>query len=115
AERTSYRELCRRAEQLHHQHTGQFIKLCHTTVLRRFRGGQSMLQFNAGKALVGPEEACILITYIKEMGDRGFPLDYRWLAEHANELITLRLGPSFPGVGINWAERFVQAHDDELD
>lgn len=115
AERASCRQVCRRIAQLHHERTGHFVELSHTTLMRRFRGGQSILEFNAQKSIVTPEEAQILVAYIREMGDRGFPLDYRRLAEHANELLCLRLGASFPGVGVNWPERFVTSHEDELD
>ncbi|KZV78017.1 hypothetical protein EXIGLDRAFT_570020, partial [Exidia glandulosa HHB12029] len=109
------RTVCRTVESLYHAETGRWVRIDHTTVSRRWKGGRSIWEFNETKELVTPEETATLIAYLIETVHRGFPMDYRHLAEHANELLRARLGLDFPGVGVNWPERFVEHHGDQLD
>lgn len=113
--RDGLREVCRHIEALHHAETGLFVSLDHTTLSRRWKGGRSIREFNETKWLVTAQEASTLIAYTIETANRGFPLDYRRLSEHANELLRARLGPDYPSVGENWAEQFVERHSDQLD
>ena len=51
-----------------------------------------------------------------EMARRGFPLSPKRLREHAEQILTARLGKMFPetGLGKNWATRFITKHHDRL-
>lgn len=113
--RDGLRAVCRRIERFHHEETGRFISIDHSTVSRRWNGGRSIHEFNESKCLTTPEESRLLVKYAVELAIRGFPLDYKRLSEHANELLSARLGPDFPGVGENWPRRFVERFSDDLD
>ena len=55
------------------------------------------------------------MQYTIELANRGFPLSYKRISEHANELLLARLEEEFEPVGKNWAERWIAQHADELN
>lgn len=62
------------------------------------------------------EEEWVLIDFIGEIGNHGFPLSHRRLKEHVDEILRARLGTDFPkgGVGVNWTTCFVEKHSNEI-
>lgn len=90
--------------------TGLDIKLDHVTIIRGAKGGRSRAQANAAKSHLTDGEAKIVIDYIAEVGNRGFPLSHRRLREHANAILRARLGDSFEGLGKRWTNRFIEKH-----
>ena len=101
----------------HHQNTGETVQLSHSTLLRLAQGGRSQAAFNASKQRLKPADDAILLQYIIELANRGFPLSYRRIAEHANELLQARSEKEeedFEPVGKNWSERWVEQHATEL-
>jgi hypothetical protein len=71
---------------------------------------------NEEKGWLLPEEVTTVISFAKEVANRGFPLNHKRLKEAADEICRGRLGDRFPpcGVGKNWTGRFVEKHHDEL-
>lgn len=59
------------------------------------------MEANATWSWLTDEESEVVINYIMECGNRGFPLSHRRLREHINEILQARLGDKFPlgGVG----------------
>ncbi|KZP23538.1 hypothetical protein FIBSPDRAFT_684056, partial [Athelia psychrophila] len=98
------RIICTDFENLYRLETGLTVKLSHTTLIRLTQGGRSQADSNAKRTLVLKEEEEVLIDFIGEIGNRGFPLSHRRLKEHVDEILQARLGADFPegGVGINW-------------
>ncbi|KZP16683.1 hypothetical protein FIBSPDRAFT_674880, partial [Athelia psychrophila] len=92
--------------------TGLDIKLDHNLLIRGAKGGQTRAQVNAERSWLTDEEQGIIIRYICECGDRGFPLSHHRLREHVNEILRARLGSKFPpgGVGIKWTHWFAEKH-----
>ena len=96
--------------------TGKDIKLNYNTLIRGANGGRSRAEANAARSWLTEEETGIVIEYIGELGNRGFPLSHRRLREHVNEILRTRLGDAFPadGVGKQWTHRFVEKHSSKI-
>jgi hypothetical protein len=75
-----------------------------------------LAESHAYRAWLTDAETDVVINFIIEMGDRGFPLSHRRLKEHVDMLCRSRLGDAFPekGVGINWTYRFAMKYRDRL-
>ncbi|KIJ52066.1 hypothetical protein M422DRAFT_83078, partial [Sphaerobolus stellatus SS14] len=48
-----------------------------STLQRRITGGISLIEFNASKCALSTEEEAMLLHYVLESADRGFPLTHR--------------------------------------
>ena len=56
----------------------------------------------------------VLVQYLLDSADRGFPLTYREIAAVANDILKSRDGVLASPVGKHWAERFLQRHHEVL-
>ena len=83
------------------------------TLTRLASGSTSMSTFNASKQKLSPAEERVLVDFILESADRGFPLSHPEIVLIANTLIQERATLGEP-VGENWAPRFLDRHRDEL-
>ncbi|KAE9403812.1 hypothetical protein BT96DRAFT_776851, partial [Gymnopus androsaceus JB14] len=94
--------------------TGKTIKLNHATIINHAKGKPTRAESNATKAWLTTKETNVVIAYIIEVANQGFPLSHRQLKEHVDEVLRLRLGARFPvtGVGKKWTQRFVRKHSD---
>ena len=91
------------------------ITLNRATLHRRVNGTRSQAQVNAEKNQhLSTEETNQIIEYATELANRGWGLSLKHIKEHANEILRARLGPTFKGVGKNWAHRFVERNHDRL-
>lgn len=73
-------------------------------MIRLAQGGCTWADAAVDRTLVTKEEERVLIDFIGEVGNRGFPLSHQRLKEHIDEILRARLGDKFPhgGVGRNW-------------
>lgn len=112
APRKSMRTICRDFQDLYFNESGTVIKLSHTTMARLLVGGRTLQQANATKSHLTNGETEIILNFITECGNRGFPLSHRRLKEHVEKVLRARLEDSFrvEGLGHNWTHRFVQKH-----
>ena len=96
--------------------TGKLIKLSHATMARLLSGGQTLQQANAAKGHLTDDETEVILDFIAECGNQGFPLNHRRLWAHVNSILHARLGPAFraEGLGHNWTHRFVEKHHDRI-
>jgi hypothetical protein len=107
------RTVCKDFESLNRQATGKDIKLSYSTLMCLAAGGKTKkAQSNAEKSWLSDAEVEVVIAYIGEIGNRGFPLSHKRLKEHVDCICRARLGELFPidGVGKNWTDRFVEKH-----
>jgi hypothetical protein len=58
----------------------------------------------------------VVIKYIAECGNRGFPLSHHRLKKHVNEILHTRLGDKFPidRVGKKWTNWFVEKYSEQI-
>ncbi|KIJ99200.1 hypothetical protein K443DRAFT_65933, partial [Laccaria amethystina LaAM-08-1] len=58
----------------------------------------------------------VVVDFLLEMGQLGWPENHRRIREHVNLIANARLGQKFPneGVGKNWTARFMQRHSDRI-
>jgi hypothetical protein len=112
------RKICMDIQQAYLQETGKVIHINHCTLNNLAKGGQSLSDFNADKRWLSCGEEDILVSYILDNAQRGFPLSLTRLKEHADELIRAKhgAGGKFPaeGVGRNWCSRFIERHSDQI-
>ena len=95
---------------------GKDIKLSYSTLMRLATGGKTRAQSNAEGCWLSDAKVEVVITFIGEMGNRGFPLSHRWLKEHVNSICQAHLGDLFPvgRVGKNWTDHFVEKHSEAI-
>jgi hypothetical protein len=110
------RTICKDFESLNKHATGKDIKLSYSTLMRLAGGGKTRAQSNAEGCWLSDAEVDVVITFIGEIGNRGFPLSHRRLKEHVDSICRARLGDLFPvgGVGKNWTDRFVEKHSEAI-
>jgi hypothetical protein len=77
-------------------------------------GKRNMSAFNASKQKLSAAEERVLVDFIKESADRGFPMTHSTINTYANAVLQTRVGPDFEPVGPNWIFRFLDRHRDEL-
>jgi hypothetical protein len=114
--RRGLRTICAEFQGLYFSETGKSIKLCHMTLKRLAAGGMTREKANTNRRWLTDPEEDIVIDFIVEMADRGFPLSHRRLKEHVDIICTARLGNTFPakGVGENWTYRFSQRNGERI-
>lgn len=100
--------------QLYKVETGLNIELDHVTLIQEANGERSRAQTNAMKSHFTDGEQDILIGYIGEISNHGFPLSHRRLQEHGNSILRARLGSSFRGLDKQWSYRFVEKHSTQI-
>jgi hypothetical protein len=101
---------------LYRLETGKDIKLNYNTLIRGANGGRSRAEANAARSWLTEEETEVVIEYIGELGNRGFPLSHRRLKEHVDQILRTRLCNTFPegGVGKQWTHRFVEKYSSKI-
>jgi hypothetical protein len=86
----------------------------YVTLSRQVKGGRSISEFNASKQKISKVEENVLVQFIKESADRGFPMSHKTIAFHANAILQSHLGDGYEPVGESWIFRFLDRHEDEL-
>ena len=69
--------------------------MCYNTLIHSAAGGRSQTEANAAKSWLTKETA-VVITYIAELGNCGFPLSHQRLKEHVDDVLRTHLGDQFP-------------------
>lgn len=112
----SFQAVCDEVSQAHFAETGHRINLSTSTLQRHVKGGKPKSKSNAEKGWLTEEEGELVVSYAVDQAERGFPMKLKELKRHAEELLRVRLGVSFPstGLGKHWVERFVRKHSDRL-
>jgi len=106
-QRHGLHRVCLDFEKLNYEVTGTYIKLSHATLCRLANGGRTPSKAHADRAWLTDAKTNVIINFIIEMADRGFPLSHCWLKEHVDVFCHSRLGDAFleKSVGINWTYR----------
>lgn len=114
--RRGLRAICKDFEVLYFSETGKILKLCHMTLKRLAAGGMTREKANANRRWLTDGEEDVVIDFISEMADRGFPLSHKRLKEQVDTICKARLGDAFPakGVGENWTYRFAQRNSERI-
>ncbi|GBE84500.1 Pogo transposable element with KRAB domain [Sparassis crispa] len=111
------RAICDYVTAEHKQKTGTEIKFNHATIINHARGlHRPRTEHDAENGWLTLTEVELVLQYIIELGNRGFPLSHRRLKEHVDEILQAHLGDTFlaKGVGKNWTHRFIQRHSDQI-
>ncbi|KIK92575.1 hypothetical protein PAXRUDRAFT_147014 [Paxillus rubicundulus Ve08.2h10] len=109
--------ICSDFKQLYYNEKGEIFHLSYSTLLQLASGGNKKAIANSKwHAWLTEEEAAVVIGYVQEMGNHGFPLSHQWLKNHVDEICQAHLGSEFPegGVGVNWTYHFVERSSEQL-
>jgi hypothetical protein len=114
--RRGLRKICKDFETLYFEERGVCIHLSFATLSRLADGGLHRKEANELRSWLTPIEEEVVVKFILEMGQRGWPLSHRRMKEHVDRIARARLGDKFPpqGVGKNWTARFMLRHSDRL-
>jgi hypothetical protein len=101
-------------EKRHFEETGHQVKLCHNTILEHSKGRRSQVEYASDQEILHAEERRVVIDYLIQCAEQGFPLTHVWLKEVVDDILRARLGEGFPGVGMNYTHRFLEKASDEI-
>ena len=76
--------------------------------------GASMLEFNQTKQKLTVNEEKVLVTFILESANIGFPLSHRQIETYANAVLESKNGPEYEPVGKQWVFNFMNRHHEKL-
>ena len=112
----SMRKLCQLVSDDYYERTHKQIHVNDSTLARLVKGGLTRTESNGKKSWLTKEEGDIVVDFAIVVARRGFPLSPKRLREHAEHILTARLGKRFPetGLGKNWATRFITKHHNRL-
>lgn len=77
-------------------------------------GQRTQTELALSRQKVAPAEEKVLVTFVKESADLGFPLGHRGIEAFANAILHARIGPDYVPVGSTWIYGFLGHHRDEL-
>jgi len=75
--RKGARTICKDFESVYHLETGKSMKLNYSTLTRLADGGRCKAEANAAKGWLTEEEEWVVVDYIIETGNHGFPLSHK--------------------------------------
>lgn len=110
------RAVCRQFEKDYSAEHGKDIHFNHCTIINHAKGRSTRAESNAAKSWLTAVEADVVIEFIVEMGNRGFPLSHKRLKEHVDDILQARLGDRFRanGVGKQWTARFIEKYSNRI-
>lgn len=73
-----------------------------------------MLEFNSEKQKLTLVEETVLVEFILESADCGFPLRHHEVAQYANAILQQKLGSNFEAVSRSWIFRFLDRHHNKI-
>jgi hypothetical protein len=89
-------------------------KIPYATLNRCVNGGQSIRGSNEKKQKLTPAQEWLLVQFILESADRGFPLGHRQIEQYADAVRQAMLGADCEKVGVKWVFSFLDRHHDAL-
>jgi hypothetical protein len=88
--------------------------LCRETLCQCIAGRKTHKKANDDMAWFTPEEDQVLIKFLMEIAEHGFP-DTKWhLKECVNIFLRAKKGDPTFSVGINWVDHWLEYHNDQL-
>ena len=78
--------ICEDFKCLNKQATGKDIKLSYSTLMCLAVGGKTRAQSNAEGCWLKNAEVDVIIAFIGDIANWGFPLSHRWLKEHVESI-----------------------------
>ena len=96
--------------------TGMNIKLSYCILIWGADGGRSWAEANAAQSWLTDDKTEVIIKYIGEVGNWGFPLSHCRLKEHVDQILRARLGKTFlaNSVGKQWTNRFIKKNSSKI-
>ena len=84
------------------------------TLCQHIAGRETQKEANNHMSWFTPEEDQVLIKFLIEIAEHGFPDTKQYLREHVNTLLRAKKGDPTFSVGINWVDCWLEHHRDQL-
>jgi hypothetical protein len=90
------------------------IKKQWRTIINQYNGGRSAQEAHEAQQKLTPSEEEVLVNFLNESANRGFPQTLRNIENYANMIRRNRIGPDCELVGESWVGRFLDRHREIL-
>ena len=84
------------------------------TLHQRIAGRESRKEASNHMSWFTPEEDQVLIKFLIEITEHGFPDTKQYLRECVNTLLRAKKGDPTFSIGVNWVDRWLGCHKDQL-
>jgi hypothetical protein len=90
------------------------IEKCYKTIINRYNNMRSTAEAHEDQQKLTAAEEAVLVDFLMQSADRGFPQSRRNIAQYANLIRNNRLGKDCTQIGDTWVGRFLERHRDGL-
>jgi hypothetical protein len=80
------------------------------SITNRYNGGRSTAEAHKAQQKLKPSEELVLVNFLNESAERGFPQTLSQIENFANLIRQSRLGTECEKVGESWVGRFLDGH-----
>jgi hypothetical protein len=84
------------------------------TLRQCVEGRKTPKEANSSMLWFTPEEDQVIIKFLIEIAENGFPDTKQYLREHVNTLIRTKQDDPTLSVGVNWVDHWLGHHKDQL-
>ena len=90
------------------------IEKSYKTIINRYNNGRSIQEAHEDQQKLTAAEEAVLIDFLQQSADRGFPQSRHNITQYANLIRKNRLGEDCEKLGDTWVTRFLDRHRDIL-
>jgi hypothetical protein len=90
------------------------IEKSYKTIINRYNNGRSIQEAHEDQQKLTTAEEAVLIDFLQQSADRGFPQSHHNITQYANLIHKNRLGEDCEKLGDTWVTRFLNRHRDIL-
>jgi hypothetical protein len=90
------------------------IETCYKTIINRYNNMRSTVEAHEDQQKLAAAEEAVLVDFLMQSTDRGFPQSCRNIVQYANLIHNNRLGKDCTQIGDTWVGQFLERHRDTL-
>jgi hypothetical protein len=90
------------------------IEKCYKTIINRYNNMRSTTEAHEDQQNLTAAEESILVDFLMQSADRGFPQSRRNITQYTNLICNNRLGKDCMWIGDTWVGWFLERHCDRL-
>lgn len=90
------------------------IEKCYKTIINRYNNMWSTTEAHEDQQNLTAAEEAVLVDFLMQSADRGFPQSRRNITQYANLIRDNRLEKDCMQIGDTWVGRFLERHRDRL-
>jgi hypothetical protein len=90
------------------------IEKCYKTITNRYNNKRSTTEAHEDQQKLTAAEEAVLVDFLMQSADRGFPQSQHNIAQYANLIRNNRLGEDCTQIANTWVGQFLERHHDRL-